>query len=72
MTRLLVLGDDFVKLIHNALFEVVQCEEDTSFFNGIRDPVCMQVPQQIKSALFLVDKAQPVNHQFPVLEVDFA
>ena len=69
---MLVLGDDFVKLIRNALFEVVQCEEDTSFFNGIRDPVCMQVPQQIKSALFLVDKAQPLNHQFPVLEVDFA
>ena len=70
LTRLVVLGDDFVKLMHNALFEVVQCEEEISFFNGIRDPLCMQVLEQIMVAMNLVDIAQPVNNQFPLLEVD--
>ena len=30
----------------------------------------MQVPDQTMEAMFLVDIAQPVNNQFPVLEVD--
>ena len=30
----------------------------------------MQVLEQLQVALFLVDLAQPLNHQLPVLEVD--
>ena len=62
MTRLLVPGDDIVQLIHNALFEVVQGKEDSSFFFGIRYTVCTQELEEIHIALFLVNLAEPVNH----------
>ena len=65
-----MLGDDIVQLIDNALFEVAQCEEYTSFINCTRYTVCMQVLEQLKVALFLVDIAQPLNHQLAVLKVN--
>ena len=70
MLVLLVFGDDFVKNIDDALLQVVQCKEYSRLFNSIKNTVCMQVLEQFKVALFLVDIAQPRNHQLAVFQVD--
>ena len=52
---LIVLSDEFIQLIHDALLQVVQCKEDSRLFNSIRYSVCTQVLEELQVALFLFD-----------------